>query len=103
MSAERFSADTAQSIGLVSEVVEESMLDQEVQRFVNIFLANAPTAVGTAKKLVSGIANRAITEDLIEQTCTLIAEIRVSPEGQEGLAAFLEKRSPAWINKDGEN
>ena len=84
-------------LGLVSEVVDpEHMLDSTVEDITAQVLDNSPAAVRGAKKLVLDIANRPIDDTLIEQTSELIARIRVSSEGQEGLAAFLNKREPAW-------
>jgi len=97
--AERFGAAEAHRIGLLSEVVPEERLDDAVQALVDALLANGPEAVRAAKDLIVGVAGREITEDIIEDTCARIAHIRVSSEGQEGLSAFLNKRSPNWITK----
>lgn len=93
---ERFSAEQALSIGLLSELVEVDELDASIDSVLTALLNNGPVAVSTAKKLVRDIAGQPITPELVEQTCELIAGLRVSPEGQEGLGAFLEKRKPAW-------
>lgn len=96
--AERFSAEQAQALGLVSELVtEESELDAAVEVLVAALLANSPEAVAASKRLVSEVEGRAVEPELIEMTCQRIADIRVSAQGQEGLTAFLEKRKPAWI------
>lgn len=94
--AERFSADTARQLGLVSEVVESEELDNVIELWVNHLLNNSPAAVTAAKQLVFDVADRVIDSALIADTCHRIADIRVSAEGQEGLGAFLEKRPPAW-------
>ena len=57
---------------------------------------NGPVAVKAAKALINDVANKEITDELIELTAERIAKIRVSEEGQEGLTAFFDKRSPAW-------
>lgn len=93
---ERFSAESAAALGLVSEVVAEERLDEKIGDFVEILSANSPAAVTAAKKLVFNVASREINEELIQYTSEEIAAIRVSEEGQEGLNAFLEKRIPAW-------
>lgn len=95
--AERFNAENALQLGLVNYVVEEEELDSTIEQLVGQLLANSPAAVKAAKQLVFDVANRVIDTPMIEETCSRIADIRVSPEGQEGLAAFLEKRQPAWI------
>ncbi|KUJ82819.1 gamma-carboxygeranoyl-CoA hydratase [Microbulbifer flavimaris] len=97
VTAERFSAQRAREIGLVSEVCQEGELDLEVQKLVNTILDNGPRAVAMAKQLAMSMSNRVINEELQGQTSALIAAVRVSPEGQEGLSAFLEKRAPTWM------
>lgn len=94
--AERFDAATAYLLGLVSEVVETDELDNTIEQLASQLLTNSPAAVKAAKQLVFDVADRVIDTSLIEDTCTRIADIRVSEEGQEGLSAFLEKRKPAW-------
>ncbi len=102
--AERFSAAEAHRIGLLSEVVKEQQLDDAVEALVCALLANGPTAVRAAKQLIVDVAGRNIEPKLIEDTCVRIAHIRVSEEGQEGLSAFLNKRSPQWnISQDDAN
>ena len=96
--AERFNAAEAHRIGLLSEVVPEAQLDAAVDRLSNALLANGPDAVRAAKNLIAGVAGKEINAPLIEDTCARIAHIRVSQEGQEGLAAFLGKRKPNWIS-----
>jgi methylglutaconyl-CoA hydratase len=98
--AERFGANEAHRIGLLSEVVTEEKLDETVETLVCAILSNGPDAVRAAKDLVASVANREIDSALIEDTCVRIAHIRVSEEGQEGLGAFLGKRSPNWTTKN---
>ncbi len=95
-SGERFSAERAMSLGLVSEVCEPENLETELDALVNTLLANGPEAMAQAKQLVADFSNQTITPALIEDSCERIASIRVSPEGQEGLSAFLEKRPANW-------
>ncbi len=95
--AERFDAAEAQRIGLVSEVAAADTLDESVEGLVSILLQNGPLAVRASKALVVDFAGREISPELIEDSCGRIARIRVSEEGQEGLAAFLNKRKPAWL------
>jgi methylglutaconyl-CoA hydratase len=94
--AETFTAQTACKLGLVSQIAEESALDETVQQWVDAILANGPQAVTAAKQLVADVADKPIDPKLIEYTCELIAGIRVANEGQEGLQAFLQKRRPDW-------
>lgn len=96
MTAEVFSSRRARRLGLISEVVNEESLDETIDDLVRHILANGPRAVAQAKELVEEVAYKPITGDLIDSTSELIARIRVSEEGQEGLQAFLQKRSPNW-------
>lgn len=97
MSAERFNADEALRLGLVSQISAEEHLDTAVDMLVQQLLQNGPQAVRHAKQLVNDVAGKALTDQLLEDTCERIANIRVSAEGQEGLGAFLEKRKPNWL------
>ena len=94
--AERFTANTAADLGLLSSVVDEDKLDEEITRITDLLMANGPQAIQASKTLVNDVSNRPIDDELIEHTCELIARVRVSNEGQEGLMAFLEKRAPNW-------
>jgi len=96
--AERFSAADAHRLGLVSEVVPIEALDDRLESLLATLLQNGPSAVRQAKQLVHDIAGHAITPAMVEGTCELIARIRTSEEGQEGLGAFLNKRQPSWLN-----
>jgi methylglutaconyl-CoA hydratase len=95
LSAERFETDLAQRIGLVHWIAAPGELDELVQSKVNEMLMSGPEAVRQAKRLVASVVamDRA---DVREYTAQRIAQLRAAPEGQEGLRAFLEKRSPAW-------
>jgi methylglutaconyl-CoA hydratase len=96
VTAERFSAQTAAQLGLVSEVVEEDQLDDEINTLIESLLGNSPAAIHGAKRLIFSVARREINGELIDFTSKRIADIRVSPEGQEGLTAFFKKRKPVW-------
>lgn len=97
MTAERFTANEAAGLGLVTEVVEAEDLDESIEEMIGVLLANSPAALQAAKKLVFDVANREINDELISDTSQRIAGIRVSEEGQEGLQAFLEKRPARWL------
>lgn len=96
LTAERFDAFEAQRIGLVHEVVPAETLDARIQRLLQALAGNSPAAMGAAKEMVRSVRARPIDEALIEHTARRIAELRASPEGQEGLDAFLNKRKPVW-------
>lgn len=94
-----FDAQKALALGLLHEVVPAAELDECVAREVDSMQKSGPTATLVAKRLVEGIFGRdeAGQRKLDEQTAALIARLRVSLEGQEGLTAFLEKRPPNWL------
>ncbi len=97
--AETFGAERARELGLISELADEDKLDQTIEQWITAILANGPRAVTAAKQLVAEVSGATINAPLIERTCELIADIRVSTEGQEGLQAFLQKRRPNWNGK----
>ena len=88
LTGERFDAGTALHIGLVSEVVDGD-LDERIEAVVAHLLAGGPEAVRAAKELVRERPGG-------ERAAEIAAARRTGPEGQDGLRAFLEKRSPAW-------
>ena len=92
-SGRRFEADEAAAYGLVHHVVAADALDAWVEMMVHNFLACAPDAVAANKRLVRDATASLALPDLSER----IAEARASAEGQEGIAAFLEKRLPRWL------
>ncbi len=95
--AERFGAEKALQLGLLSELVEAEVLDDKINELIETLLANSPAAIKAAKQLILDVDNREVTDELIGDTSERIARIRVSEEGQEGLTAFLEKRPASWL------
>ncbi|RUO79518.1 enoyl-CoA hydratase-related protein [Pseudidiomarina taiwanensis] len=94
LTAEVISAEQALQFGLVHEVTDA--LEQRLAELVQQLLNNSPAAVTAAKRLVLDLEQRPLDPECRQITIERIAAIRVSAEGQEGLNAFLEKRSPAW-------
>jgi methylglutaconyl-CoA hydratase len=98
VTAERFDSAEAWRLGLVHELArDEAEMDEKINDIVNALLACGPVAQAEAKALVRDVAGRPVTPELIQDTAARIARIRASPEGNEGVAAFLEKRRPAWL------
>jgi len=91
----RFDAARAKAIGLVHAVVPLAQLDDTVAKYIDEALGASPTAVARSKALIPRVLGRA-PGDVIDVTAEAIAAQRVSPEGQEGLNAFLNKRTPSW-------
>lgn len=97
LTAERFDAHTALACQLVHEVVSDrDALQQRAEALSGTLLQNGPAAVQAAKQLVADVSAQPLTTAVRELTIARIADIRVSPEGQEGLTAFLEKRPANW-------
>lgn len=94
--AEIFDADTALAIGLLHAVVPADQLDAAVQRQIDLLLKAGPVAAAQAKALVRRVAAHGDRDRHDADNADLIARLRVSPEGQEGLGAFLDKRKPGW-------
>jgi methylglutaconyl-CoA hydratase len=97
VTAERFSATSAQQLGFVHEVVAADALDARVDEVVNAIVANGPAAVRACKRLVQDLAGQSITPALREDTARRIADIRASDEGSDGVQSFLHKRAPSWL------
>ena len=95
MTGEIFDAEVALNLGLVDVVVPPEELDDAVSNLVGQILQNGPVAVAESKKLVFEVVGRE-RSDALDYAVSTIARLRVSPEGQEGLSAFLEKRKPSW-------
>ena len=94
--AEIFDALEAQRIGLLHAVVPTANLDDAVEHQVGLLLRAGPHAAAAAKSLVRRVAGGHDRDRLDRDNAALIAGLRVSAEGQEGLAAFLDKRKPQW-------
>ena len=98
-SAEKISSERALMIGLVSEVTAVGALDAGVNALVEPLLAGGPQAQKAAKDLIEAIKGRPIDAVTLEETARRIAAQRATPEGRDGVAAFLDKRPPAWLAK----
>lgn len=99
LTAERFDAVEARRIGLVHEVVNIDALDAAVANMTAHLLKGGPQALAAAKKLIVDVSRRPMDDALLAETARRIAAIRVEAEGQEGLAAFFDKRPPSWSKK----
>ena len=97
ISAERFTAAEAFRIGLVHDLYPLEELDGRINELLGTLLVAGPRAQAEAKALIRAVAARPIDNDVIADTATRIARVRGSPEGKEGMAAFLDKRAPAWL------
>jgi methylglutaconyl-CoA hydratase len=98
LTAERFSAREAHRIGFVHEVVSAADLDAAVAVIIKALVGNSPNAVKEAKVLVRDVVGRPVDNALLADSAERIAAIRASTEGREGVASFLEKRKPSWLD-----
>lgn len=96
ITAERFSGERARELGLLAEAYPAAELEQALEQWIANLLLNSPQAMRASKELLREVGHGELTPALRRYCENAIARIRVSPEGQEGLRAFLEKRSPAW-------
>lgn len=98
MTGERFDAKMAEKLRLVDRTVPDDILDSVVAEQVRQLLSSGPKATGEAKRLVDAVKSLP-HEEMRMHAIAKIAELRGSPEGQEGMAAFLEKKKPSWSGK----
>jgi methylglutaconyl-CoA hydratase len=95
MTGERFDATTAHAIGLVDAVASADSLDTIIQNWSTQLSSSGPKAIGEVKSIIATMLHMD-PQDYQKYTVEKIASLRTSPEGQEGMNAFLEKRKPAW-------
>ncbi|WBT05433.1 enoyl-CoA hydratase-related protein [Brevundimonas vesicularis] len=96
LTANAFDADYAAHAGLIDLVLPEGSVDEFISMLSDSLTNNAPGAMGEAKRLVNDIAHHKIDNGLMDETAKRIARARVSDEGREGVAAFLDKRKASW-------
>ena len=98
LTGEPMSARKARRVGLIHEIAKPSRLDKAVEHQVGMLLAGGPLAIRESKELIAMVAGstESAAEVITRRTAEIIAQLRVSDEGQEGLSAFLEKRPPDW-------
>jgi methylglutaconyl-CoA hydratase len=97
LTAERFTAAEAYRIGLLHDLAPLPELDARINELLGALMVAGPRAQAEAKKLVRTLGGRPIDAAVIEATAKHIAAVRASPEGREGVAAFLGKRAAAWV------
>ena len=103
LTGEQLDTATAVRIGLITDPVPPDQIDSHLFDMIELLLKGGPRAQAHVKELIRLVTSHAGDSDALDrQTSEMIAALRVSREGQEGLNAFLDKRSPAWVapNKD---
>ncbi len=94
LTGDRIDAASALSIGLVHQVVEDAAVDAATTEITDALLAGGPDALRLCKEIVRRVSGDDAAIDAY--AAALIARVRASDEGREGVAAFLEKRRPRW-------
>ncbi|MFO1395869.1 MAG: enoyl-CoA hydratase/isomerase family protein [Burkholderiales bacterium] len=97
LTAERFEAAEAYRIGLLHDIVPIAQLDDRINELLGPLMLAGPQAQRECKALIAAVAHRPIDAALIADTVRRIADVRASPEGKEGVGAFLGKRSAQWV------
>ena len=101
LTGEELDCAEAYRIGLVHDIAEDEEVGGKIGALLGELYTSGPKAIAAAKALIPFAATAAIDESLVAETSRRIADIRATPEGQEGLAAFLDKRRPAWCEPTG--
>jgi len=99
LTGRRFNGKEAEWYRLVNKSVEKGKLDEYVNSIIEILKTSGPKAITHCKNLLYDISNKLTLDEAGCYTAKMISDIRASDEGQEGMAAFLEKRKPNWVKK----
>lgn len=97
ITGKRIKGKEAEYHRLVNKSLPAEELEAHVNSVIDLLRTSGPVAMTQCKNLIFNISNRESLEEALESTARMIAEIRASEEGQEGMAAFLEKRKPRWV------
>jgi methylglutaconyl-CoA hydratase len=97
LTGKRFNGEAAAYHRLVNKSMPSEKLDCYLQEVIELLKTSGPKAMSHCKNLLYDISNTLSLEEAIGYTAKMIADIRASDEGQEGMAAFLEKRKPNWV------
>jgi methylglutaconyl-CoA hydratase len=101
LTGEVFDAAEAYRIGFVHDIAPADELDSEVNMILGHLVQGGPGALAASKKLIRDMSGRRIDDDIAHDTAARIAAARASDEGQEGIAAFFDKRKPSWVPRQG--
>ena len=99
LTGRRIKGKEAEHFRLVNKSLSPEEIEGYLQSLIDLLRTSGPKAMSHCKNLIFNISNKETLEQALESTARMIAEIRASEEGQEGMAAFLEKRKPRWIDK----
>jgi len=99
LTGKKFKGEEAEKYNLINSSLTESEIEEKIESVTSLIFSGGPNAVRKGKELINHVVNNIDLNDAVEYTAKMIAEIRQSDEGQEGMNAFLEKRKPNWINE----
>jgi len=97
LTGRRINGTEAENYKLVNKSLPADQLENYIDQMVQMLLTSGPAAITHCKKLIDKVVNHIDLSEALKYTAKMIAEIRASEEGQEGMAAFLEKRKPGWV------
>ncbi|GAB3087854.1 enoyl-CoA hydratase/isomerase family protein [Bordetella muralis] len=97
LTAETFDAAEAWRIGLIHDICEAEELDAHINALLGKLMLASPNALKESKRLIHDVSQPPIDDAILEDTATRLAALRATPDGREGIAAFLEKRTPSWV------
>ena len=97
LTGRRFKGRVARKRDLINKSIPDYKFDEELERLVKQLKTSGPAAMTHCKNLIYDVSNKLSLEEAIPYTAEMIAKIRASEEGQEGMLAFLEKRKANWI------
>lgn len=96
LTGRRINGKEAEYFRLVNKSLTASELDSYLSDLISLLKSSGPKAMSQCKTLINQVSNKITLDEALSYTAKMIAEIRASEEGQEGMAAFLEKRKPKW-------
>ena len=97
LTGRRFLGKEAESYKLVNKSLPAEELEEQVNKTIKILMSSGPEAMAACKQLIYDLFNKMTFDESIDYSARLIANLRASKEGQEGMASFLEKRKPNWV------
>jgi methylglutaconyl-CoA hydratase len=97
LTGRRINGKEAEQFHLVNRSVPPENLDEHVASVIAMLASSGPEAMSHCKRLIHEVSNNLTMDEAYDYTARVIAEIRASDEGQEGMNAFLEKRKPKWV------
>lgn len=97
LTGRRIKGAEAEKVGLVNKSFPGAEMENQLDGILESLITSGPKAISHCKRLIDEVSNNLTHHDALEFTARMIAEIRASDEGQEGMAAFLEKRKPNWV------